>query len=338
MAQSNRVLLIGGFGFIGYHLIKNLQTNGFAVTVLSRRPQEDAKKSHQATHETGSEPMEVIVQNLAETSDDALVPLLSSYDIVIFAGGADDRTVPKGDAASFFYTENVLPCVRLATASQQTAVQKIIILGSYFAYFNRKHPEWRLTEKHPYIRSRFLQETETIAAAQQNGGKTAVITLELPYIFGVAPNKVPLWKPLIQYLALSPLIFYTKGGTNMMTVEAVADAVLGAIKHGKHADCLPTGGENWTWRAMLNTMLEAMKKQKKIVLLPNFIVVPFMYLAAFYFKLTGKQSGLNPIDFIDLQTQNTWFDAAETARYLQLPAAKPLEKAIAQTVEASWQG
>ncbi len=318
------ILFIGGLGFIGYHAIKALTENNYKVTVLAR-----------SAPETATNGFNILVKNISQASDSELVELLKPFDFVVFGGGADDRTIPTGDAAQFFYNENVVPCVRLARASQKTKVQKIVILGSYFVHFNRVCPEWKMAERHVYVRSRVLQETETIAAARENGGKTAVVALELPYIFGVAPQKTPLWKPLIQYIKQSPIVFYTEGGTNMMSVAQVAAAILGAIKYAQHGDCLPTGGENLRWDAMLKMMMDSLGKRKPIVALPKWLVLPFAWLTGVFFKITGKQSGLNPYHFIEVQSSKTWFDASETMQYLHINSSFDLPKAIDETVKAS---
>ncbi len=321
--NTSRVLIIGGLGFIGYHTIVALLKDGFEVSVLARTLQKTPFKN-----------VELIVADLVNLTDSALIDLLKPFDCLIFAGGADDRTFPKGDAATFFYTENVVPVVRLAKLAKETKLQKIIVLGSYFTYFNRTRPEWKLAERHPYIRSRVLQQQESIAAAGKDT-KTAIVILELPYIFGAAPNKVPLWQPLVKYIKWSPIIFYPVGGTNVVTVEQVAMAILGVIRHAKHGDCLPIGGENLTWVQLLQGIMTSLGTKKPIVSLPKWSILPFVKLLTWYFAWRGKQSGLDLYHFMTVQTTNTWFDASEKMHYLQVNTTQDLRQAFDDTVKAS---
>lgn len=47
------------------------------------------------------------------------------------------------------------------------------------------------------------------------------------------------------------ITIYTKGGTTMVTVHQVAQAVAGAIEKGKGGTCYPVGWYNMTWKEIL---------------------------------------------------------------------------------------
>lgn len=314
-----KVLVIGGLGFIGYHLVKTLESNDYAVSILNR----SAPSKIDATQE-------ILVADINNISDEDLQNLLQPFDYVVFAGGSDDRKAPVGDNYTFFYKENVLPCLRLVNLAKQTNIQKIIILGSYFTYFHRHKPEWKLAEIHPYIRSRVAQINEPVAASD---GTPAVIILELPYIFGAAPDKIPLWQPLIEYIQKIPWIFYTNGGTNIVSVEAVALAILSAIRYAKHGESLPVGGENLQWTEMLTQLMQAMGVKKRIFLIPTPILRVFGWLTRLFFRLTGKQSGLDAYHYISVQSSCTFLDTAESQKKLQYPTSD-LKKAFQDTVDA----
>ena len=215
--------------------------------------------------------------------------------------------------------------------AEKASVQKVVILGSYFTTLNRNFPEWKMAEKHPYVASRVAQEQESIAASS---GKTAVVILELPYIFGSVPHKTPLWKPIIDYVKSSYWVFYTEGGTNMVAVETVADAVLGTIESAKHGDCLFVGDENWTWKQMLEKIALNLHKKRKIVTIPNGIVKFFAQIYLLYLNATKKEFGLNPVEFIKTQTAFTFLDAKQTQMYLGYTSSN-LSNAIAQCVKKS---
>ena len=53
--------------------------------------------------------------------------IISDFDVIVFAGGADDRKFPNEPAKTFFYNGNVLPCFRLASISKNLKVQKLLI-------------------------------------------------------------------------------------------------------------------------------------------------------------------------------------------------------------------
>jgi nucleoside-diphosphate-sugar epimerase len=70
---------------------------------------------------------------------------------LIFAAGADDRTIPDAPAYPFFYKANVESTARLLRLARQAGVKKAVVFSSYFVYFARKWPEMKLGEKHPYF-------------------------------------------------------------------------------------------------------------------------------------------------------------------------------------------
>lgn len=313
------VLLIGGFGFIGHHVIRELKSNGYNVMIGTRKLTVD----HQEVPS--------VLFDLKNMNDNQLIAILKDFQFVIFAGGADDRTMPNEDAAQFFHKENVLPCVRLAQLSKDLGVLKLVILGSYFAHFNRVRPDWKMAERHVYVRSRMLQEEETEKNASDG---LSVVTLELPYIFGAAPGKIPLWKPLVKYINSMPFIFYTTGGTNIVSVEMVAKATVGAIENAKHKERWIVGGDNVTWKQMIKMFAKGLGKKRTVITVPTFIVRFFSLLTLGYFKITGKQSGLNIYHFISTQTAFTFLDTAESMKTLHY-SNDDMQRSINETIKAS---
>jgi nucleoside-diphosphate-sugar epimerase len=156
----------------------------------------------------------------------------------------------------------------------------------------------------------------------------------LPYIFGSAPGKTPLWKPLVKYINSSPILFYTKGGTNIVSVEMVAKATVGAIEHAKHGEKWIVGGINVTWKEMINMVARSLGKKRSIVTIPSFIVRFFSFLTMIYFRITHKQTGLNLYHFISTQSSLTFLDAEESKKVLKYEDGN-LQQSIDETVRAS---
>jgi dihydroflavonol-4-reductase len=316
-----KVLIIGGKGFIGYHLIYALKQKGYEIGVATRKSSLDSEYCE----------CPLIHFDLATFGDDEIKNVLKSYPIIVFAGGADDRTMPSESAAEFFYKENVLPCVRIAELGKNCGTEKLIILGSYFTYFNRERPEWKMAEHHPYVRSRVLQQQETLKAA---GDQIKVKILELPYIFGASPDKVPLWKPLVKYIHIMPVVFYTRGGTAMIGVEEVARAIVGAIEYKGTESIWQVSAENLTWKEMIGLFSSAMGKKRPVIIVPTPIVRFFSWVTRLYFKIAGKQSGLDIYHFIKTQTSNTYMDASVSMEKLCYEKGD-LTNSIRETVQAS---
>jgi nucleoside-diphosphate-sugar epimerase len=314
-------MIIGGTGLLGYHATRELLRRGHAVDILALPP----------LPAPGLFPDVVKIQlgDLNALPDGELLALLEGHDAVIFAAGVDDRVTPKAPAYPFFHRHNVQTTRRMAELACQSGVQRFIILGSYFAYFHRLWPRMELTRHHPYIRSRVEQSAAALDAA---GAQMAVITLELPYIFGVIPGRTPLWKPLVQYAASRFPLFYPRGGTTCVTVTQVAQAIAGALEKAEPGACYPIGGVNLTWTELLSRIAGYAGRKKWVITLPTWLVKTGARLLKMWHKLKGLESGLDPVHFIELQIAHTYIDAEYSRSVLRYELGG-LDEALMETVE-----
>ncbi len=316
-----KVMLIGGTGLLGYHAARELLKREHAVSIIALPP----------LPAEGLFPQQVTIHlhDMNQLMDAELVELLRGQDAVIFAAGVDDRVTPKAPAFPFFYRHNVAATARVAQISRQAGVRRFVILGSYFAYFHRLWPHLELTRHHPYIRSRVEQGA---AAREAGGGELAVMTLELPYIFGVMPGRMPLWKPLVEYAASVFPLFYPKGGTTCVTVQQVAQAISGALENGAPGAYYPIGGENLPWTDLLARIARYAGRDKRVITLPNWLVTAGAAMLKALHKLQGIESGLDPIQFIKLQTAETFIDP-ELSRSVLGYELGGLDEALQDTVK-----
>lgn len=301
---AKRGIVIGGTGFIGYHAVKELIRRGYEITVLAK----DTVSNIDFPKE-----VQIIIADINELKDEDILQHFGTYDFIVYAAGADDRVIPKKPAYNFFYRENVKSAKRIFALAREAGIKKAILLSSYFCYFNRIWPEKEIGKKHPYIRSRIEQEEECL---RLTNGEFELIVLELPYIFGNMPGRKPLWYPLIKYIKSIYPLFYTDGGTNMIAVEHVAEAIAGAIENGNGSRIYTVGDENVLWKDMLNSMMNAMGIKKKIIIIPVFLLKITMFFLRVVHSMKGKESGLEPVAYIDIQTQNTFFNPEEAIKTL----------------------
>jgi dihydroflavonol-4-reductase len=317
-----KILIVGGTGLIGYHAMQECLRHGHKVTVLALPPLPD---NNLLPPEVG-----MVLADMNRLSDEGLLDLLKKQDAVVFAAGADDRTLPRAPAYPFFYEANVKSCVRLFSLARRAGVKRGVILGSYFAHFDRIRPELKLSHYHPYIRSRQEQEKQALAEATQG---LELMILELPYIFGSMPGRMPLWKPLIDYIRSPFPLFYTRGGTNMISVKHVAEAVAGALELGEGGQRYLIGDENVPWTDLLKRLSRFMGRRKKVILLPSSILYGPAWAGRLVHKIQGKESGLHPARYLRIQTVDTFFDP-EPSRKLLGYGRGGLDQALQDTVKA----
>lgn len=321
-SPSRSVLILGGTGFIGWHACGRFLRRGYRATVVGLPP----------LPQQGLFPAEVnvVLADLNALADAEVTRLLQGHDAVIFAAGADDRVTPRRPAWSFFRAANVLAAQRLFTLARQAGVKRGVLLGSYFVHFARTRPELELARHHPYIRSRLEQEQACLDATLPD---LALTILELPYIFGTMPGRVPLWRPLIRYIRATPVLFYTRGGTNMTSVEHVAEAIVGAVEQGRAGERYLIGDENLTWVEFLNRLSRVLGRRKRVITLPNWAILLAFAGVKLLHWLQGREGGLDPAHLLELQAINTFFDPEPSRRALGFGSGG-LDQAFAETVEA----
>ena len=317
-----KVFIIGGTGFIGYHATLEFLQRGHQVSTLALPP---LPEDNLLPGEVG-----IHLADLNELSDEAVRDLFRGQDALVFAAGADDRTIPKAPAYEFFHEANVVAPQRLFRLARQVGVRRGVILGSYFAYFDRIWPEMELAKHHPYIRSRVAQ----IEATQQEAEPDlALMVLELPYIFGAMPGRTPLWAPLIRYIRYPIPLFYPRGGSNAVSVKHVAEAIVRAVERGQGGEIYQIGDENLTWEELLIRLGKAAGKEKGIITLPDWIVRVGMRLVEGFLRLQGREGGLNLVPFTELQTAQAFFDPSKSREALGYGSGG-LDEAFKETVEA----
>lgn len=321
-----KIIIVGGTGFLGYYTI---------LAGLKKQHTFDALAIPDVDLE-GWYPGEVKVHNgnVFELSEKELQEVFTGYDGIVYAIGPDDRILPQAPAYEFFHTRLVENCEKTVIAARKAGVKRCVILNSYFAYFNRIWPERKLAERHPYIKCRVEQAERAVAAGEPG---MDVMILELPYIFGSMPGRLPLWKEVfLDQYTKGNTIFFPRGGTNMVAVQHVGEAVIGALEQGEHGKRYPIGDENRTFNEMLEMMMSAVGEKKRIVNIPRFLAAIAGGFIERGRNKKGLEGGLNAKYLMqDILTRELYFDASETAEALGYGRGG-LKESIIETMKACY--
>ena len=255
-----KIMIVGGTGFLGY----------YATLTALERGHEVAAFALDDVNLEGWWPKEVPVSHgdVFEMTEDELVPVFDGYDAFIYSVGPDDRYTPDAPSYDFFHRHLVTDASKVFRAARRAGVKRSAVNNSYFAYFDRAFPEKGLAKYHPYIRSRVEQAStlfEESGGGAESGGMD-VMVLELPYIFGQMPERMPIWKDVyIERFFRYPAIFFPKGGTSMIAVEHVGEAMIGAVEHGEHGVRYPVADENHLFRWMIQEFEKGLGIRKPII-------------------------------------------------------------------------
>ena len=294
-----KVFMIGGTGLLGSEAAKELIARGHEVVSIALPP---IPAGAQLPPE-----MKIEFGNYMELDDEAIRGYMKGCEGFVFAAGVDERVEGPAPIYDMFKKYNITALERLLRLAKESGVKHAAICGSYFSHFAKIWPEKELTKWHPYIRSRIDQETMALSFA---GGNFDVAVLELPYIFGTQPGRKPVWVFLVEQIrSMKNKTMYPKGGTAMVTVRQVGQALAGAIERNKGGNCYPIGYYNLTWVEMLKIAHKYMgTPDKKIVTIPNWMYALGGKQIMKQQRKAGHEGGLNMVKFTDIMCTNTFID------------------------------
>ncbi len=294
-----KIFMIGGTGLLGSQGAKELIDRGHSVMTLALPPVPPGAELPPE--------MEIEFGNYLEMTDEEILGYMAGCEGFVFAAGVDERVEGPAPIYDLYKKYNIDPVKRLLALAKKAGIRHSVICGSYFAYFAKTKPDLHLQANHPYIRSRIDQEEAAMAAAEPDFD---VAVLELPYIFGTQPGRKPVWVFLAKMIeGKMPFVFYPQGGSTMVTVQQVGEAIAGGIEKNKGGNCYPIGYYNYNWKQLIDVSAKAMGyKHKKVITIPNWLYTVGSVSVVLDYKKRGIQGGLNLLKFTDMQCAELFID------------------------------
>ncbi len=297
-----KVFMIGGTGLLGSEAARIFIERGHQVKSVALPPLPEGAPI--------PEEMELEFCNIYAKTDDEIKAMMEGYDCFVFAAGIDERVEFPAPVYDAYYKYNIQPLERILPLCKEIGMKSAVILGSYFAYLAKQRPDMKLTEKHPYIRSRIAQEEVAFSFADENFD---VAVLELPYIFGTQPGRKPVWVILIEQIKMMdklPLTMYPGGGTAMLTVRQVGEVIVGAAEKSKGAKAWPISMYNQTWKEFLKIVYAArgMGENRKILSVAPWMMRMGLGKVKKEYAAKGIESGIDVDGLADIMDINLFID------------------------------
>ena len=297
-----KVFMIGGTGLLGCEAARIFIERGHQVKSVALPPLPEGAPI--------PEEMELEFCNIYEKSDDEIKAMMEGYDCFVFAAGIDERVEFPAPVYDAYYKYNIAPLERILPLCKEVGMKNSVILGSYFSYAAKQYPEMKLTEKHPYIRSRIDQENVAFSFADESFD---VAVLELPYIFGTQPGRKPVWVILIEQIKMMdklPCTMYPAGGTAMLTVRQVGEVIVGAAEKSKGAKAWPISMYNQTWKEFLKIVYAArgMGDNRKIISVAPWMMRMGLGSVKKEYAEKGIESGIDVDGLADIMGLNLFID------------------------------
>lgn len=301
--MTQKVVVIGGTGLLGYHTVLELLRKGYGVTSLALPPM--------PVENLFPDGVESILADVNEMTDEQVLDVFAGKHAVFYAAGADERVTPPAPAARFFYEANVVPTQRVARLARQAGVKKFVLYGSYTARFAEEWPELGYRTRNGYPRTRLMQEE---VACLEGAGAMDVMTLRLPYIFGTMPGRIPLWQMFIDIIRSQPeQVYVASGSTSSVTVTQVAQAAVGAMENGEHEGRYAINEYELTHVEFHQLICELIGRDPaQVVPVPVEAQLPTMEQYDAYAAAQGVEHGIHLVDSAQFNARRAITDPAET--------------------------
>lgn len=309
------VLVIGGTGVIGWHVVLELCARGHKVRILARRPPKGITLPEQVTFISG----DYLKGDISSAFD--------GMEGIVFAASPDYRQLSRGSAWDFYQHTNVEAPTKLFQSAKRAGVRRGVFVTSYYHVVA---PE--LIPHHPYCHSRAESE-EAVLNACCEGLNLSIIQPSWVVGPGFAGHLTlaGFYANLVRSFA--PL-FAPPGGTNFVAATSLAHAMVTALERGRHGDRFLIGDENLLWAELLERFAHAAGRQTKISTIPKGLIYGTGTTTALCLRLLGYESGLKLSKWSRFFTEELYFDPSPAQQVLKYPVGN-INNIIAKAVASN---
>lgn len=318
-----KTIVIGGTGFLGQGICRELVASGHDVVAVGRRDT------------SFSDDVRVVNADIDQMIDSDLKNLLANYQYIVYALGPDDRSrIPTGISAEQYYDKNLVERTkRVAEVAREVGVEKMLVLGSYFTYFNRLGigdvSPGDLEKRHPYIKSRVRQDR----AARVEGLRVTVV--EIPYVLGSVAGKRSAMQFVFSLYKKSPFVVFGKGGTTVISVDNVSRSVAKILESEVDVGQVAIGSDELSYKDIFERIIKEAGMKKRFWAPPGWLfsgMMRFRYMAS---RLTRREEGLD-YRFLnsDVLRYDYFVDYQHTNRVFDISIENDIDESIKDTARS----
>lgn len=283
--EPGPVLVTGGTGFLGEHLVRALRGAGQAVRVLCREPTPElaelgasvyqgdllstVNRAEPPLQKPSDEPAWAVP---ASAADDALAAALDGVQEIYHLAGLVSRDPERSQAMMQIHVDGTR---RLLHAAKAAGVRRVLLASTSGTIAISREPEpvpdesWPypvdLCGSWPYYLSKIYQEKLALDLAPKLGLELVVVNPSL--LLGPGDRRGSSTTDVRKFLC-GEIPVVPAGGVNFVDARDAAVTCVAAMARGRSGARYLLGGPNWTFREFLGRLSRISKVEAPWLRLP----------------------------------------------------------------------
>ena len=316
------VLVTGGTGFVGHHVVRRLAGEGFTVRVLARQSS--------PTSLLEGLPVGIVRGDLTDPS--SLQRAVKGCSAV-FHVAADYRLWARRPEE--LYSSNVQGTEELLKAARQAGVERVVYTSTVgtldFSRNGRPATENDVADPKtlagPYKKSKFLAEQVALRYAQE-GFPVVIVNPSAPV--GEGDRKpTETGKTILDFLNRK-MPAYIETGLNLVDVRDVAEGHLAALRRGQPGERYILGGFNMSFRGILEVLGKITRLPVPSLRLPYGAALVAGYVDSWIAKSLNREPRI-PLEGVKMARHKMYVSTAKAEQELGFRAS-PIEPALERAI------
>ncbi|MBI4201063.1 MAG: NAD-dependent epimerase/dehydratase family protein [Chloroflexi bacterium] len=318
----NKVLVTGGTGFIGGHIVRRLCGEGFSVRVLAR--------SSSSLRSLEGLPVEIVTGDLRDRP--SLERAVQDCQTV-FHVAADYRLWVRDPQELYRSnvegTENMLAAAKGAGVSRMVYTSTVGTIGwpRNGAEGTEEYFPDRGTLSGPYKKSKFLAEQAALRYARE-GFPVVIVNPTAPV--GEGDRKPTDTGKIILDFLNRRMPAYLDTGLNLVDVKDVAAGHLAALRCGQPGERYILGGRNMSFKEILDTLAQITGLASPRWRIPYGVALCAGAADSWVARFTGRPPRI-PLEGVKMARHKMYVSSAKAERelgYRPGPVENALERAV----------
>jgi dihydroflavonol-4-reductase len=278
--MGETVLLTGGAGFLGRHLLRELLAAGAQVRALSRRAETDAVLT-----QLGAQPVR------ADLDDPASLQAAAAGVDAVFHAAADTNTWAKRNAAQ--WRTNVEGTQALLAAARAGGARRFVHTSSVTAYSHRVHGVLREDVPERGFDSWICYERSKHAAEQAvRASGLPFLVFQPAHILG--PGDTHNWSRLFVLVDRNALPGVPPGSGSFADVREIARAQVRGWREDREGETFLLGGEHASFLELLTKVGAKLGRPVPKRPMPPLLLRAYARVQVMLSGITGREPKITP--------------------------------------------